>query len=60
MLENLTGVPKMVTQPAQDQAFPLKALITLKPEGSVSRRKTIYKPWTRDPVEKKGGGGSAV
>ena len=30
----------MVTQPAQDQAFPLKALITLKPEGSVSRRKT--------------------
>ena len=50
----------MVTQPAQDQAFPLKALITLKPEGSVSRRKTIYKPGTRDPVEKKGGGGSAV
>lgn len=58
MLENLTGVPRMVTQPAQHQAFPVKALITLKTEGSV--RKTIYKPWTRDPVEKEGGGGSAV
>lgn len=49
---NLTGVPKMVTQPAQHEAFPVKALITLKSEGSVRRRKTIYKPWTRDPVEK--------
>ena len=43
----------MVTQPAQDQAFPLKALITLKPEGSVSRRKTIMQTLDKGPCGKK-------
>lgn len=42
----------MVTQPAQDQAFPLKALITLKPEGSVSRRKTIIQTLDKGPCGK--------
>ena len=53
MLENLTGVPKMVTQPAQHQAFPLKALTTPKPEGSVSRRKTIVQTPDKGPCGKK-------
>lgn len=50
---NLTGVPKMVTQPAQHQAFPLKALTTPKPEGSVSRRKTIVQTLDKGPCGKK-------
>ena len=43
----------MVTQPAQHEAFPVKALITLKSEGSVRRRKTIVQTLDKGPCGKK-------